>query len=175
MGHMVGIGAQPGLAILQRCLHFQHCLSEGADFRCAKMRWQRCVIAPVPHRLGMGGQGIDRPQHQTPQQKSQDHGGDERQHKDHQRGFAPAQDEPGHLEIADPNHRHGQKRRQRSTDHQRQRRAPLLLHTGAHGPIRMPTPCTVSIAPSQPASASLDRRLRRWLSSVRSETWIEVP
>ena len=79
-----------------------------------------------------------------------------------------------------------QHRRQHHEHHQAQARPPLGLdpdrrralpaHAAAsQRPSLKPTPCTVSIALSQPALASFARMLRIWLSIVRSATWIAPP
>jgi len=49
---------------------------------------------------------------------------------------------------------------------------PLVGGRQPHRPSRKPTPCTVSMTSTQPATASLARMLRIWLSTVRSATWM---
>ncbi len=83
------------------------------------------------------------------------------------------------LEQEDDAERQRQNQPQHRRDQEAQRGAPLPddpVHRPArHSPSLKPTPCRVSIPSWQPASASLRRMLRIWLSSVRSATWIAGP
>ena len=68
-----------------------------------------------------------------------------------------------------------QHRANRAADDKPHRWPPFDLYVALHGPMRMPTPWTVSIASSQSTAANFARTLRKWLSIVRSLTWMLVP